>query len=305
MSPVSLLVPCYNASPFLPRLIEAVRAQTTPFAEILCYDDGSTDDTVAVARGLGLNIIRGNPNRGVAYARNRLVEAAAAEWIHFHDADDLIDPTYLERLAPACDAHYDVVSCDADWIDEVTRKLVIAWRYEPAELARAPFPHLLTHAMGLNNSIIRRRAWAAVDGCNESLAIWEDADIHIRLARSGARFYHVPAVLTWSLRRNESFSHEYRRNWTCRVQALEGYAAGPLPPEARPVLAVEAERAASELAMLGADEVARRSLAVCRSLGFSSPLSRHPAMRLLKPFVPTLTLLRWQQRRRQSAKLAG
>ena len=299
MTPVSLLVPCYNASAFLPRLIAAVRAQTTPFAEILCYDDGSTDDTIAVARGLDLNIIRGNSNRGVAFARNRLAEAAAAEWIHFHDADDLIDPAYLERLTPACDARHDVVSCDADWIDEVTRKPIIAWRYEPAELARAPFPCLLTHPMGLNNSIVRRSAWAAVGGCDESLAIWEDSDVHVRLARSGARFHHVSAVLTWSLRRRESFSHDYRRNWTCRVQALENYAAGPLPPEVRPVLAAEAERAARELVALHANDAARRALAVCRKVGFTPPLSRHPAVRLLKYFVPTLTLLRWQQQRRK------
>lgn len=62
---VSLLVPCYNAAPFLPRLMESVRAQTRPFTTILCYDDGSTDDT-AVARSLGLEIMTGQPNAGVA-----------------------------------------------------------------------------------------------------------------------------------------------------------------------------------------------------------------------------------------------
>jgi GT2 family glycosyltransferase len=285
--------------------MEGVRAQTVPFATILCYDDGSTDDTVAVARGLGLEIVTGNANRGVAHARNQLAARAATAWFHFHDADDRIAPDFMARLAPRCDDQHDVVSCDADWIGETDGALHIAWRYDPVELARAPFPYLLAHPMGLNDSIIRRSAWDAVGGCDESLAIWEDADVHVRLARSGARFHHLPAVLTWSLRRNESFSHDYRHNWTCRVRALENYAAGPLPVEVRPVLAVEAERAASALAMLGADEAARRALAVCRNLGFSPPLSRHPAVRVLRHFVPTLTLLRWQQQRRQRSQPAN
>jgi glycosyltransferase involved in cell wall biosynthesis len=300
--PITLLIPCYNAAAFLPRLLESIRAQTQPFAGVLCYDDGSSDDTVKVARSLGLEIITGNPNRGVAHARNQLAAAAPTDWFHFHDADDLIAPQFVERMGPWCTADHDVVSCDADWLDQTTRARVISWRSDPGELARDPFPHLLRHALSMNCTVIRRQSWAAVGGCDESLAIWEDADVHIRLARAGARFHHVPEVLTWSLRREESFSHDYRRNWTCRVQALEGYARGPLPAAVRPLLAEEAERAAAELAALGMNDQARRAIALCRSLGFHPPLSRNLVVRLLKPFVPAITLLRWQQRRRVAAR---
>jgi glycosyltransferase involved in cell wall biosynthesis len=299
--PVTLLVPCYNAARFLPRLMEAVRALRPPFAGVLAYDDGSTDDTVAVARSLGLEIITGNPNRGVAHARNQLAAAAPTAWFHFHDADDLIAPDFLLKLGPWCDEHHDVVSCNADWIDEETRRVMIPWRFDPQALAEAPFGHLLRNAMGMNSTIIRKSCWAAIGGCDERLAIWEDADVHIRLARAGARFHHVSEVLTWSLRRDESFSNNYLKNWRCRLLTLESYAAGPLPADVRPILAEAAEAAAGELAILGDEATARRGIALCRSLGFSPPLGGGTPVRLLRFFVPALTLIRWQRRRRQRA----
>ena len=88
----SLLVPCHNAAAHLPRLWETVRAQAKPFDELICYDDASTDRTADVARTLGATVIRGDTNHGAAHARNRLWQAAHGEWVHFHDADDLLDP---------------------------------------------------------------------------------------------------------------------------------------------------------------------------------------------------------------------
>jgi glycosyltransferase involved in cell wall biosynthesis len=299
---ISLLVPCYNAARFLPRLLESVRALRQPFTRVLAYDDGSTDDTVAVARGLGLEIITGSPNRGVAHARNRLVAATPTEWFHFHDADDLIDPAFLVRLAPWCDERHDVVSCDQDWLDEGSRRLMIAWRFDPAEMAAAPFRALLHTPMGMNNSIIRRTTWDSIGGCDERLAIWEDADVHIRLARAGARFHHVPEVLTQGLRRGDSFSHDYLKNWRCRLLSLEGYAAGTLPDDVRPVLAEALETAAGELALLGDSVAASRAVALCRSLGYHPPLTGGPLVRALRLVVPALTLVRWQRRRRQLAQ---
>lgn len=300
MTGVTLLVPCYNAAQFLPRLAGHVRALTVPFDRILCYDDGSTDNTVAIARQFGWPILTPNTNRGVAHARNQLAAAAQTEWFHFHDADDRISPRFLERLRPFCDAYHDVVSCDADWVDDDERAaLQIAWRYDPTALARDPHRTLLKTAMGLNNSVIRREAWVRAGGCDESLAIWEDADIHIRLARGGARWHHVPEVLTWSLRRPESFSHDYARGWRCRLAALEKYSNDSSATTVADVLIAETEKAAAELAYLGAKSYARHAVALCRRMGGNPPSSRHPLIRLLKPIMPAITLLRWQQHRRK------
>ncbi len=292
---ITLLIPCYNAARFLPRIMESARAQTIPFSAIIGYDDGSTDDTAAVAHSLGLGMLAGSGNRGVSHARNRLVEAAQTEWIHFHDADDLISPDFVERLSRWCVPGTDVVSCDADWIDETTRTPLIQWRYDPGELASNPGLLLLRKPMGLNNSVIRRTAWLGIGGCNESLAMWEDADIHFRVALSGARFHHVSEVLTWSLRRSESFSHDYRRSWNCRLAALEGYAGAARRDGLRIAIAVEAEKAASELLALGDRAAARRGVALAKSLGLRIPSTGNAAFRLMRPFFPPLELLRLQR----------
>lgn len=295
---ITLLIPCYNAAKYLARLMESVAAMSQPFSAILCYDDGSADDTVAVARRLGLEIITGNPNSGVAHARNQLASAASTEWIHFHDADDWIAPTFVERLSPWCDSRHDVVSCDADWVSEGDGEVLIKWRYDPAALSDSPHRHLLSRPLGLNSSVICRGAWHEVGGCDESLAMWEDADVHIRLARNGARFHHVPEVLTRSLRRADSFSHDYRKSWNCRLQALHNYATHPAAENVRETLASEAELAASQLAALNDRDGASRAVALCRRFGGNPPTSRNPVMRILKPFLPAEVLLRWQVRHR-------
>ena len=296
---ISLLIPCHNAARFLPRLLECVSAQTLPFSAVLGYDDGSTDDTAAVARSFGMKMISGAENQGVAHARNQLAAAAKTEWIHFHDVDDLISPDYVARLAPWCNAAHDVVSCDADWVDETSREILIRWRYEPDELSSSPLPHLLRRPMGLNNSIIRRETWSLVGGCDETLAIWEDADVHVRMARSGARFHHLPEVLTWSLRRPTSLSHDYLKGWHCRLTSLKSYEAWPRVADVSEAIAYEAERAAAELIALGDPAGASEALALCMRMGGSPPTTRNPLLLLLKPWLPSLMLLRLQSRRRR------
>jgi glycosyltransferase involved in cell wall biosynthesis len=282
-------------------LIASVRASTRSFTAILCYDDGSIDDTVTVARGLGLEIITGNANAGVAHARNQLAAAARTEWIKFYDADDVLDARLLELLAPWCDDRHDVVTCDADWLNDSGDEVLLRWRYDPLALAREPFGYLISHPMSLNNSVIRRSAWLEVGGCDESLTMWEDADVHVRLARAGARIHHEPRVLSTSIRRAESFSHDYRRSWACRVAVLERYAADQHAEQITSVLADEAEHAAAELTFHDDQAGARRAIALCRRLGRRVPSTNNPVLKLLKHVVPAHVLLRLQVQRRRRA----
>lgn len=94
---LAVVIPCYNAAPWLERTINSVLAQVrsdTSDVEIsiIVVDDGSTDDSVAVARGFGdrVQILTG-PNRGACHARNAGLAKATyqgGEYIVFQDADD-------------------------------------------------------------------------------------------------------------------------------------------------------------------------------------------------------------------------
>lgn len=296
MSPprFTLLVPCFNAATFLPRLWETVRAQTLPFDEIVCYDDASTDATADVARALGARVLRGESNVGPGAARNHLWRAATSDWVHFHDADDLLHPRFLEKMSARATAATDVVICDADWQHEHDRRTFISLRYSESELLAAPAAYLLTHPVGGINGLYLRAALAAVDGFDARLRTWEDADLHVRLALHGARFAVVSEPLVVSLRRGDSTSAALSPSWLNRLGALESYAALSTAPGFAAALAVEAERAASAFAFLGEPVAARRALALCHRLGARPPTTRQPLLRALKPFVSAVTLLRWQ-----------
>ncbi len=297
---ISILIPCFNAEPYLRALQQSLQSPPFPFAEILVYDDGSTDRTSALAEELGFTCLRGKTNAGVAVARNRLAAAARSDWIHFCDADDPLHPEFFLKLSPYLHSGYDVISCDADWIDAMTGRRTIAWRYDPGALASAPAAHLLENPMSLINSIIRKSSWASVGGCDERLKMWEDSDVHFRLARSGARFHHVAEPLARSIRRETSFSHAYLRNWQCRLQNLAAYIDVGLAPPLDRIAADELAKTADALLGYGDVAGAKEALKLARSLGHPRPASGDSLFRAMHFFASDLMMLRVQRRWRST-----
>lgn len=94
---VTVVIPAWNAAAFLPETLASVRAQTVAPAAVVVVDDGSTDDTAAVAARSGPDVvIRRIANAGVGAARNVGWREARTTWVAFVDADDLWAPGKLE-----------------------------------------------------------------------------------------------------------------------------------------------------------------------------------------------------------------
>jgi glycosyltransferase involved in cell wall biosynthesis len=298
MSQVTLLVPCYNAAPFLERLMASVRKQTMPFAGIICYDDASTDDTCRVAESLGLNIIRGEINRGPAYARNRLADTVQSEWVHFHDADDLLDPRFVEKMTALLTADVDIAVCQMDWVTESSLKLEIAWRYDGGLLARDPVGANLRNPVGVIACVFRRETLKRIGGFDETLRTWEDADLQVRLSQAGARYRVTPEMLATGMRHRFGASSNVGEMCECRTRLLETYAES-LPERYRDVVAAEAEKVAAWL-ICGKmfPDVADRCLQLCRRLGWDVPSSNHPLLRIARMFLPVRWLIILQARHR-------
>lgn len=113
---VSVVIPCYNAAPFLRETLDSAINQTYPPLEILLIDDGSTDDSAAIAESYGppVRVIR-QPNQGESVARNRGIDEAKGDWIAFLDADDLWDAQKTEKqVAALSNASPDIICCYAD-----------------------------------------------------------------------------------------------------------------------------------------------------------------------------------------------
>ncbi len=100
---VSVLIPCYNAAPWLAETLESALAQSWPHKEIIVVNDGSIDDSLAIARQFaarGVTVID-QPNAGQSAAFNRALAAARGDYLEFLDADDLIAPNKLETQVGA------------------------------------------------------------------------------------------------------------------------------------------------------------------------------------------------------------
>ncbi|HVU15377.1 MAG TPA: glycosyltransferase [Candidatus Didemnitutus sp.] len=96
---VSILIPAYNASQWLGLSIRSALDQTWPSKEIIVVDDGSRDDTLAVARAFereGVQVVT-QANQGAAAARNHAYALSRGELIQWLDADDLLAPGKIEH----------------------------------------------------------------------------------------------------------------------------------------------------------------------------------------------------------------
>jgi glycosyltransferase involved in cell wall biosynthesis len=109
---VSVLVPSYQAGPYLAFLVESVRAQTYQCWELLILDDGSGDldhpDVVDVLADNRIRAFRWSPNRGVSQATRFLMEEARGDFWCYPGADDILLPQFIEKRLAVLDRHHDV-----------------------------------------------------------------------------------------------------------------------------------------------------------------------------------------------------
>jgi glycosyltransferase involved in cell wall biosynthesis len=114
---ITVLITCYNRESRVGDAIRSALSQTLPPAEILVIDDGSTDDSAAVAAAFGspVRLIR-TPNRGFPSALNTGVAVARGDWIAFLDSDDTWLPEKLALQAEALRrfSEASLVFCDTD-----------------------------------------------------------------------------------------------------------------------------------------------------------------------------------------------
>ena len=106
---VSILIPAYNAAPFLSRSVASVLGQTFDDFEIIIVDDGSTDGTGEIADKMAaeephIKVVH-QENRGLAEARRSGIEAATADYICHLDADDELLPDAIAFLYDKCVSH--------------------------------------------------------------------------------------------------------------------------------------------------------------------------------------------------------
>lgn len=109
MATISLIIPVFNAAPYLHRCLESVLRQTFQDFQVILVNDGSTDNSLSLCEQYRRQdprfIVLDKPNGGAASARNMgldwFYQNDSAPWLCFLDADDFIHERYLETLYSA------------------------------------------------------------------------------------------------------------------------------------------------------------------------------------------------------------
>jgi glycosyltransferase involved in cell wall biosynthesis len=210
---VSVIIPCYNQGRFLKEAVDSVLSQSYGQVEVLVVDDGSTDDTAAVAARYGPRIrYLYKDNDGLSAARNTGILEATGEFVLFLDADDYLSPEMLERHVAAAHATPSGTVFYGGW-----RVVNLAGRVlyqEQAELGGDPVHELLKeNGFAVHAATVRRSAFANVGLFDVRLKACEDWDMWLRLAAAGHEFVAVPESWAMYRRYAGSMSSDYSRMW--------------------------------------------------------------------------------------------
>lgn len=119
---VSVIVPVYNVEKYLRRCLDSVLAQTMPAFEVLCVNDGSTDDSLNIleeytSKDARIKVLT-KVNGGLSSARNYGMERANGDYILFVDSDDWIDSTTIEKALAHMICNVDIISWGAEVVNE-------------------------------------------------------------------------------------------------------------------------------------------------------------------------------------------
>lgn len=226
---VSVIMPAYNMAAYLESAVGSVMRQTYPAIELLIVDDGSTDETLAIAqrlRGRWPHRIRVlvHENRGLAEARNTAMAAARGEYFALLDSDDAWDPEFLEALVHVLDSRPDIgiVTGNARYLGG--RRHGAPVRPHPDERPDPDLRNILVDEEAVFiMSVFRRRVYETIGGFTKDFRTNEDFDYWLRAAHAGVRFARQSTPLAWYRVRQESLSADSVRMLQGALRVLASF----------------------------------------------------------------------------------
>ena len=199
---ITCIIPVFNGERYLREALESVFAQTYRPLDVVLVDDGSTDNTVAIASTYAGRVRYVHQhNLGPAAARNKGIQAARGEFLAFLDADDLWHPEKLERqitrFQTRPDLGYCVTYCQNFWIPDLQAE---AERYREHRVAQ-PLPGYITQTL-----FARRGVFDSVGLFNVALAHGDSMEWFLRAAQKGTVMELLPNVLSYRRLHSENRS---------------------------------------------------------------------------------------------------
>lgn len=176
---VSIVIAGFNYGRYLPEAIESALNQSHKAIEVIYIDDGSTDDSLEIARRYPITVLS-QDNQWVAAARNNAVEFAKGKFIFFLDADDLLQPQAIEHcLQLMTDSPLEVgyIYGQMEYF-EYKQGLFPSREFSPKELGRSNYICV--------SSLFRRDVFVEAGGFDKGLVEGrEDWELYVRLYHRG------------------------------------------------------------------------------------------------------------------------
>jgi glycosyltransferase involved in cell wall biosynthesis len=199
---VSILIPSHNAEPHLKEAIESALGQTWPNKEVIVVDDGSTDDSLEIAREFANRgvVVLSQPKRGASAARNRAFTASSGAYVKYLDADDLVHTHLLEaQMERISDS--DTAVASAAWgrfynddLSTFSLSPQIVWRDMDARDWLVESWMDARPMMQAGIFLIPRPLIEARGGWNETLSLIDDFEFFARILSSASEVRFAPGV---------------------------------------------------------------------------------------------------------------
>lgn len=197
---ISVLIPAFHADPFIETALACLRQQSHQDWEVVVVEDGSRDDTESIVAKFAASVPQPvryhnlGTNRGVATARNKLLELARGQAVAFLDSDDTWEPDHLANAGAKISSGADLVVSGVCTFDLVT-KTSLGNVPAPAAVARDPVRTLFQQSAIITSSavVLTKELAGRVGEFDVSLRIGEDRDYWLRCALAGGRFQNSKA----------------------------------------------------------------------------------------------------------------
>lgn len=235
MARISVLMGIYNCASTLVEALDSLYAQTFQDFKIILCEDGSSDDTYAVALQYAQHhdnivLLRNDRNMGLNYTLNRCLECADTEYVARMDGDDISVPERFEKEINFLDAHpeFAVVSCPMIYFDESGIYRVVTTRVEHPTKMNLIYGSPFCHAP----CMARTAAFKAVGGYSVAkryLRI-EDYVLWTKLYAAGFRGANLQEPL-YKMRddRNAAKRRTLRARWNSTLSKFEAYKRLGIP----------------------------------------------------------------------------
>jgi glycosyltransferase involved in cell wall biosynthesis len=195
---VSIIIPAYNSERWIAHTILSAKQQTWANTETIIVDDGSTDNTLAVAQSFASDRVRivRQENKGASAARNSGLSVAKGEYIQFLDADDVLATDKIERQMKAVAAfgHEYIYSSSWGYFTKNINKHIVV-KHQLCQHYDSPIDYLVTSWMNniwmaSHSYLVPRAIMVKAGGWNETISRNDDGEYFCRvlLASKGVRF---------------------------------------------------------------------------------------------------------------------